>query len=135
MAKNHFPSLQKVLLTSLILVILGIGGIAGLVFFTLPTIWPRWLIFFFLTLGATGLSLPFIYVLQRRISESGFTEGVLIREALLCAIYIDLLIWLQLGRVLNSLIALILAGGFLLFEFFLSISERVIFQPRKNLHE
>jgi hypothetical protein len=135
MAKNYFPSLQKVLLTSLILIILGIGGVAGLVFLTLPTIWPRWLVFFFLTLGAAGLSLPFIYVLQRRLSESGFTEGVLIREALLCAIYTDLLIWLQLGRVLNSLIALILAGGFLLLEFFLRMSERAIFQPGKNLRE
>lgn len=99
-----------------------------LIFFAEPTLGPRWLLFFFLTLAASGLGLPFVFILQHRIATQTVTDGMLIREALWFAIFIDLIAWLQLGRVLNWLIVMFLAGGLVVLEFLLRMSETATFK-------
>jgi hypothetical protein len=130
--RSFVPNFGKIFLTSLILVVLGAGGLVFIVFFSEPTLGPRWLFFFFLTNCATGLALPVTYIMQRRLAKQYVPVSVLLREAILFAIFIDLLTWLQLGRILSNLMILILAGGFILLEFFLRMAEKATFQPESQ---
>lgn len=133
MPKIHLPKFRNIFFTSVILLIIGLVGIACLVFLTLPTLGPRWLFFFFLTIGTSGFMLPSLFFINRRIAKKPVTESLLLREALLAAVLIDLIIWLQLGRVLTPMIFLLLIGAFLLLEFFLRLSEGAVFQ--QNYYE
>ena len=130
--RSFVPNFGKIFLTSLILVVLGAGGLIFIVFFSEPTLGPRWLFFFFLTNCATGLALPVTYIMQRRLAKQYVPISVLLREAILFAIFVDLLFWLQLGRILSNLMILILAGGFILLEFFLRMAEKATFQPESQ---
>lgn len=119
------------------LILSAIGGV-GLVFVflnTQPFVGPRWLLFFFVTLLACGLSLPIITMAQIRFSKKNLTEGVLLRESILFAVYIDLLLWLQLGRVLTNFIILLLGAGFVMLEIFLRISEKAVFIAGDKKHD
>jgi hypothetical protein len=128
---SYLPSLGKILITSLMLSIIGLGGIA-FIFFTLePTLWPRWLFYFFLTLAGTGLALPIIFIVQRRMAKKYVPGFVLIREGLFFGIFLDLLAWLQIGRIASNLIIFFLAGGFILLEIFLRMAERATFKANE----
>ena len=104
-------------------------------FNTQPFLGPRWLLFFFISLVSCGLSLPIITILQLRFSKKNLSEGVLLRESILCAVYIDLLLWLQLGRVLTDFIILLLGVGFVMLEIFLRISEKASFFSGDRKHD
>jgi hypothetical protein len=132
MQKQFLSPFIKIITTAIFLAFIGLTGLLVIVFFTEPTLGPRWLAYFFLTLLACGLILPFVYIFQRRIAKQPLADGVLIREALLFAIYVDLIVWLQLGRVLNGLIAIFLAGGFIILEILLRMSETALFKADAN---
>lgn len=125
--KKQEISVGRVLPVGLILTAIGGVGLVFIFLNTQPFIGPRWLLFFFITLLACGLGLPIITMAQIRFSKKNLTEGVLLRESILFAIYIDLLLWLQLGRVLTNFIILLLGAGFVLLEIFLRISEKAVF--------
>ncbi len=125
--KKQEISVGRVLPVGLILTAIGGVGLVFIFLNTQPFIGPRWLLFFFTTLLACGLGLPTITVAQIRFSKKNLTEGVLLRESILFAIYIDLLLWLQLGRVLTNFIIFLLGAGFVLLEIFLRISEKAVF--------
>jgi len=127
MMKKQEISVGRVLPVGLILTAIGGVGLVFIFLNTQPFIGPRWLLFFFITLLACGLGLPIITMTQIRFSKKNLTEGVLLRESILFAIYIDLLLWLQLGRVLTNFIILLLGAGFVLLEIFLRISEKAAF--------
>jgi len=127
MMKKQEISVGRVLPVGLILTAIGGVGLVFIFLNTQPFIGPRWLLFFFITLLACGLGLPIITMAQIRFSKKNLTEGVLLRESILFAIYIDLLLWLQLGRVLTNFIILLLGAGFVLLEIFLRISEKAVF--------
>ena len=134
--KNPFlPPLSKIFTAAFLLTLIGTIGLLFLFFFTVPTLGPRWLLFFFLTLLFSGIALPLMYVLQRRIATRPVTAGVLIREALWFGIFADLITWLQIGRVMNALIALFLLGGFIVIEALLRLSETSLFQPDESADE
>ncbi len=135
MTKKTGITLATVLPAALILDLAGSGGLAFVFLNTQPFLGPRWLLFFFTSLLACGISLPFFTILQKRFSKKTFLEGVLVREVLLFAIYIDVLLWLQLGRALNDLIMILLGMGFVLLEIFLRINEKAVFNPDEDNHD
>ncbi len=135
MTNKHLISFGKVLPASLILTLCGAGGLMYILMNTQPFLGPRWLMFFFTTLLACGVGLPIFTLLQNRFSKKGVTEGVLVRETILLAVYVDLLLWLQLGRALSNIIVLLLGMGFLLLEIFLRISEKAVFRADEDIHE
>ena len=135
MQKSFLSPFSKILLTAFILTFVGLTGLAVMVFFTEPTLGPRWLGYFFLTLLASGLMLPFVHIFQRRIAKNPVSDGTLIREALWFGIYVDLIAWLQLGRVLNGLVVIFLAGGFIILEVLLRMSESALFKADDNSDE
>ena len=133
--RTYLPPFGKIFLTSLILSVLGGGGLLFIILFMEPTLGPRWLFFFFLTIVASGIAMPCAYIIQRRLATQYVPHTVIIREALFFAIFIDLVAWLQLGRIITNLIIVILAGGFVLLEFFLRMAEKATFKPDESSYE
>ena len=116
----------------LILILLGGGGLAVVTLFTLPTLGPRWLFFFFLVLLASGLALPIAYLLNLRFaSKHPIDQPVIIREALLAGIFVALLAWMRMGRLLTFPLAILLAAAFFLIEFCLRLWERSRWKPQQ----
>lgn len=118
---------------AMVLFILGWGGLAALVIYTLPTVGPRWLFFFLEVLALTGTVLPLIAFLNRRFpSLPPPTAGVVVRQSLWFGIYGATLAWLQIGRVLTPALALLIAVGLILIEFLLRLRERSQWKPERD---
>jgi hypothetical protein len=108
----------------------GWAGLVYLVFFTLPTLWPRWLFFFLTVLALTGTVLPMVAFLNRRFpSMPAPTPAVVLRQSLWVGIYGTALAWLQIGRVLTPALAGLLALGLILIEWLLRLRERAQWRP------
>jgi hypothetical protein len=122
-------------MTSLVLTGLGGFGLFFIFLFLEPTLGPRWLFFFFLTLAAAGIALPLVYLVQRRLAKQYVPSRILVREAILFSIFIDLLAWMQIGRIISNLIILILAGGLILLEVFLRMAEKATFKADEYADE
>lgn len=117
---------------SLVLTIVGMGGLLLIIQSTVPTLGPRWLFFFLGVLALTGPALPVVYFLNRRFPSDPPVEGmVILRQALWVGVYGSTIAWLQLGRVLTVGLALILAGVFVLIEFLLRLFERSRWNPNR----
>lgn len=130
------PPLHTFVLAGLFLAITGWGGLYGLLFYSLPTLGPRWLAFFFLTLALAGTALPIAAFLNRRFpGEVPADGGTILRQALWVSLYGNILVWLQLGRVLNSSLAGFLAVGFILIEFTIRLRERSRWEPNESREE
>ena len=128
MQKSYLPPFGKILISSLFLTILGGGGLAFIFIFFKPTLGPRWMFFFFLTIIGAGIALPFSYLIQRRFANEVVLGKVLIREGILFGVFLALIAWLQLGRILTNLIVVIIAVGLILLEMLLRMAEKATFK-------
>lgn len=130
METRHNSQLKPIMITSALLFIVGVLGLVLLFTMTVPTLGPRWLLFFLITMAVSGLVLPAAYFLNIRFPSNPPAEsGILLREAIFVGIYADLLIWLQFGKVLNFAIGSFILVGFALIEFLLRWRERSRFTP------
>jgi len=130
MDSNSSPPVTSFLPTAIFLFITGWAGLIALIITTLPTVGPRWLFFFLCVLALTGTALPITAFLNRRFpSTPPPTALVIVRQALWFAIYGSTLAWLQIGRVLNPTLAVLLAIGLGLIEFLLRLSEKSQWKP------
>ncbi len=119
---------------SLILTLIGWGGLLIVIQNTVPTLGPRWLFFFLGVLALTGPSLPITYYLNKRFpSDPPVADIVILRQALWVGVFGSTIAWLQLGRVLTPGLALILAGVFALIEFLLRLFERSRWSPKQDI--
>lgn len=124
------PPVRTFLPAAAILALVGWGGLAYIIFFTLPTVIPRWLFFFLAVLALTGTVLPGVAFLNRRFpSTPPPTNSVVLRQALWVGIYLPTLAWLQIGRVLNIAMVLLLALGIVLVEWLLRLREKSQWKP------
>lgn len=120
-----------VFITSLILILLGVFGLGALFIFTVPTLGPRWLLFFLVTLLFSGLALPVVYYLHKRFPSNPLvTPVVMVREALWFGLFVDIILWLQFGKVLNPALAIFIAIGLLIIELLIRMRERSRFSPQ-----
>jgi hypothetical protein len=117
-------------LSSLLLMVVGWGGLYFLITETLPFVWSRWG-FFVLTLTAiTGTSLPIVYFFHRRFPpEQPAEANVIVRQALWFGVYGATLAWLQLGRLITVYVVLGLAGGLVAIEYFMRLREKSHWKP------
>jgi hypothetical protein len=107
------------------LLISGWGGLGALVYYAPPTVWPRWLFFFFAVLAVTGTALPFVAFLNRRFpSIPPAVPGVVVRQAIWVGIYLPTLAWLQIPRVLTLAQVILLGIAFITIESLLRLRER-----------
>ena len=117
---------------SLVLTIVGMGGLLLIIQSTVPTLGPRWLFFFLGVLALTGPAIPLVYFLNKRFPSDPPVEGmVILRQALWVGVFGSTVAWLQLGRVLTPGLAVILAGVFVLIEFLLRLFERSRWNPNR----
>lgn len=114
---------------TLFLVVIGGSGLAFTLFMLEPRLGPRWLFFFFLVIFGSGLALPGSFIIQRRFAKDYVPSRVLVREAILFGVFLAVLAWLQLGRILTNLIIAIIGVGFLLLEMLLRMAEKSAFNP------
>jgi len=118
---------------AILLAAVGWGGLAAVVIYTQPTIWPRWLFFCMGVLALSGTAMPVVYFLNRRFPSTPPVEGdVILRQSIWFGIYGSMLAWLQLGRLLSPLLVLILLGVFILIEGLLRMWERSRWKPKEE---
>ncbi len=89
--------------------------------------------FFFLLIIGAGIALPFSYLIQRRFANQVVPGKVLIREAIFFGVFLALIAWLQLGRILTNLIVVVIAAGFTLLEMLLRMAEKATFNADENV--
>jgi hypothetical protein len=124
------PSPLAFLPTTILLTVVGWGGLFLLLNSTEPTLWPRWLFFFLIVVGFTGLGLPLVSFLNHRFpSDPPARVQVIVRQALWVGVYASTLAWLQFGRVLNWALALLVGLAFFAIEWFLRLRERSQWTP------
>lgn len=128
---NQTPlTFRSVLPLSIVLIVLGILGLFILFQASLPTIFPRWVFYFFIVLAATGLTLPIALFLNIRFpSKPPVGMAIVLREGIWGGVFASLLAWLQLGRALTSFLAGTLAIVIILIEVLLRIWERSRWVP------
>ena len=130
MEMPKITSIRPFLFIGLLLSLFGWVGLVYVILYTLPTLGPRWLFFFFLVMGMSGSSMPVIAFLHLRFpGNPPSAAGVVVRQSIWVGIYGGLLAWLQLGRVLDTPRAVFLAVGFILIEILVRLRERSQFKP------
>jgi hypothetical protein len=121
------------LLFSGLLALTAITGL-GLIFIYLPpTIGPRWLFFFFLFLAVSSISLPIFALINQRLDENrslGYLPPV--REAMELGLYVNLIVWLKFGRVLDTVTAILILAVFIAIEVLIRMIEQSRFKPKEN---
>ncbi len=117
-------------LSSLVLMLIGWGGLYLLLTETLPYVWPRWGFFVLALMAVTGTILPIVYFFHRRFpDEAPAQASVVVRQALWFGIYGAMLAWLQLGRLVTVYVILGLAGGLAAIEYLIRLRERSRWKP------
>lgn len=130
MSDRPSPQYRGLLPTALLLIGIGWTGLYLLMATTLPTVGPRWLFFFLLTIAVTGTALPFIWLLHRRFAADPPAPAVvLVRQALWVALLVALLVWLQINRALTLSLAILIGLGFIVLEWFLRLLDRSLWRP------
>jgi len=112
-----------------LMIAIGWTGLYLLMATTLPTVGPRWLFFFLLTIAVTGTALPFVWLLHKRFGPA--PSAVLLRQALWVALFVSLGVWLQINRSLTLSLGLLLGVGFILLEWLLGLLERSVWRPNR----
>ena len=113
--------------------VLGWGGLYAILTLTTPSGGTRWALFFAGVLALTGTSLPAVAFLNRRFpSTPPPTPFVILRQAIWVGVYIPIMAWLRIGRVLTPSLALLLAIGLLLIEWLLRLRERSQWKPERD---
>ncbi len=109
---------------------MGWFGLVYLILYTLPTLGPRWLFFFFCVTAIAGPVLPLVAFLNRRFpTDPPADRRIIVRESALIGFFVAMLAWLQLGRVLSLGVGLGLAAGILLIEVFLRLRDKSRWEP------
>ena len=94
--------LKTVLSSGLILGTVGVIGAGSLLFFTYPTIGPRWFFYIFVILAGTGFSLPIFFLANKLLKTRASLERVrLLRESLGMGVYLGFIVWLSIARMLT----------------------------------
>lgn len=117
-------SFRPFLISTIFLIIVGWGGLALLLNFTMPTLWPRWTLFALIVLAGTGTTLPIFFLFNNTLfpGRPNLPE-VIVREAIGVGFYFALLTWLSIGGALNFPISVWLGLGLLVLEYILRMSE------------
>ena len=134
--KYNLKDLPSIILTSVLIALIGWIGLFFLIQYTQPFLGPRWLFFFLLTMAISGTVLPVVYFLNIRFpNDPPANTSVIIRQSVWFAIFFDLLAWLQLGRVLNSILIVVIALGIIAIENLIRLVERSRWQPSHDQDE
>lgn len=131
MSETSNPDYRGILISAALMALLGWLGVYLVVTRSLPTVGPRWLLFFLWTLAATGTALPFVWLLHRRFGgENAIPPRIIMRQGIEVGLFSALILWLQINRALNLSLTIMIAVGLGLIEAFLRLIERSRWSPR-----
>ena len=134
--KSKLKDLPDILITSVLIAMIGWVGLFFLIQYTQPFLGPRWLFFFLLSMAVSGTALPIVYFLNIRFPQTPpANTNILVRQSVWFAIFFDLLAWLQLGRILNSILVVVIAIGIIVIENLIRLVERSRWQPSQEQNE
>jgi hypothetical protein len=103
MGQRKPPPVFVFILPAILISAMGLGGLYWVIRYTLPTVGFRWLFFFLLPMAISGPLMPVIAFLHQRFpSDPPAKVTTVIRESILGGLFISILAWLQLGRVLSE---------------------------------
>ena len=124
------PSLIPYYIFSFLLALLAWTGLGLLVIYTKPTIVPRWVFFFLFFIAVAGTFLPFFTLLHQRTSgKHQFKFTTPLRQSLVLASYADLMVWLQMGRLLEMTTATFIFAILLGIEILIQLFDRSEWSP------
>jgi hypothetical protein len=126
------PSFRQYIDSSLILMFIGWGGLALMIFaFNVPPlVWARWGFFALWLIALTGTALPIVYFLNLRFpSDPPAESNAIVRQALWVGVYGSTLAWLQLGNLVTLWVWMGLAGGLIAIEYLIRMRERARWKP------
>ncbi len=124
------------LLSALLLMLIGWGGLYLLVMYMPPFVWARWGFFVLMLMAVAGVFLPLVYFFHRRFPDDPPADGnVISRQALWFGVYAATLAWLQLGRLVTVYVILGLGFGLIAIEYFIRMRERSHWTPPANPDE
>jgi hypothetical protein len=117
--------IRSLIPAAILLALLGWSGLVLLIIFTQPVTWqPLWVFFFLSVMAISGTLMPAVAFLNRRFpSHPPASGGVVVRQSLWFGLYFSVLAWLQIGRVLNTLLMILLAVGLIVIEIMLRMRE------------
>jgi hypothetical protein len=131
MEPRPYSSFLPYLASAISLLVIGFGAVAYAIFAMTPTVWARWLLFFWCTLGLTGLALPVTWFLNLRFpSEPSAGPYVVVRQAIWVGVYGVVLAWLQQVRLVTVWTSLGLALGLVAIEYLVRMREKARWQPK-----
>jgi hypothetical protein len=125
------PPFRTFLWIFILLSLFGWGGLAILIATTKPDLGPRWLFYFLLMAGVTGVAVPLTYFINLRFPTNPPASGnVILREAMWIGVYASIIAWLQQGGVLTTALVLILALGFFFIEGLIRVRDLSLWKPK-----
>jgi hypothetical protein len=115
------------LIASVLLMLIGWGGLYQLISTTLPRIGGElWLFFVLLQLAVTGTVIPVVRYLNMRftsIRTEPPTSGVIVRQSIWVGLFVVTCAWLQIPRALSLPLVAFLIVVFVVVEIFLRTRE------------
>ncbi len=126
-SSNTPPDHLGLLLASILMMVIGWGGIFQLVTTSLPRIGGElWIFFMLLQIAVTGTSLPFVRFLNVRFTslmDEVPPSGVVVRQSVWIGLFVVTCAWLQIPRALSAPLAIFVALVFIVVEVFLRTRE------------
>ncbi len=132
------PSAQQYMGSSLVLMLLGWGGLALLIvaYNVPPLVWARWGFFALWFTALSGTALPIAYFLNLRFPTDPQAEPhTIVRQAVWVGVYGSVVAWLQLGRVMAFWVWIGLAAGLAGLEYLIRLREQSQWHPPTILDE
>jgi hypothetical protein len=129
-------SFRPYLVPTLFLLVFGWAGLFLLMQNTVPALWPRWSFFVLIICASTGTALPLVFLLNRLFPSNPLAAPqVITRQALWIGVYVAVLAWLSVGRILTFSIGLWLALGLAAIEYLLRTRETLPASPQRSASE
>jgi hypothetical protein len=122
------PSFRPYAIRTILLFLIGWGGLSAIVIYSFPTVWPRWGFFALWVAALTATAFPILYFVNTRFSAEKLEMRVIVRRALWVGVYGATLAWLQLARLVNVYVILGLGFGLLAIESLMRLRERALWR-------
>ncbi|GAB5490451.1 MAG: hypothetical protein Phog2KO_06660 [Phototrophicaceae bacterium] len=126
-SSNTPPDHIGLLIASILMMVIGWGGLYQLITSSLPRIGGElWLFFMLLQIAVTGTVLPFVRFLNVRftaIMDDVPPSGVVVRQSVWIGFFVIICAWLQIPRTLSIPLASFVALVFIVVEIFLRTRE------------
>jgi hypothetical protein len=114
------------MISALVFMLVGWGGLYLLVTNIAPYVGPRWAFLALLLVAVTGTVLPFVRFLNIRFTplRAPLPSGaILVRQSVWFGLFVVICAWMQILRILNAPLAFFVALAFVVLEVFLRSRE------------